>query len=53
MQTGVSNTHCKTALSENQRILRGGGGGLWGTPPPGDPELLEATKALKKIFGLN
>ena len=34
-----------------------GGGGAVGDPPPpppaGDPELLEAPKALKKFFGLN
>ena len=32
----------------------GGGGAVGGTPPPsGDPELLEAPQAPKKIFGLN
>ena len=30
-----------------------GGGGLWGEPPPGHCELLEAPKAQNKIFGLN
>ena len=48
-------------------FLKGGGGsggskggwrvGLWGGPPPppaqADPELLEASKAPKKFFGLN
>ena len=42
-------------------FLRGGGvqGGWMGgavggdPPPPGDPELLEAPKAPKKLFGLN
>ena len=39
-------------------FLKGGGskGGCGGDPPPppsGDPELLEAPKAPKKIFGLN
>ena len=35
--------------------LTGGRGGLWGGPPPpsGDPELLKAPKAPKKLFGLN
>ena len=29
------------------------GGAAGGTPPAGDPELLEAPKAAKKFFGLN
>ena len=33
-------------------LLKGGAGGGGGAPPPsGDPELLEATKALKEFFG--
>ena len=41
-------------LKEGGGSKGGGWVGLWGgTPPPGDPELLEAPKASKKFFDLN
>ena len=51
---GGSGTPTRVFLKGGGPRWVGGWVGLWGgTPPPGDPELLEAPKAPKKIFGLN
>ena len=46
-------TTARVLLKRGGGVQGGEGGGLWGDPPPGDPELLEAERAPKKFFGLN